>query len=247
MKKTLKNMLVLWAIGLTSLLPMKGLEAKTVIEKDDTKTEETRKNKFNFSLNGNLVNTSRFWGMPFSDNIIYTQSLNVNYGGFSASIAGNINVNEIELFSKKIHVKFSQPLSKIMSFYLGYVSSKFNLGEKLEGVSVAYAGLDSTLPLNPSITYHKLFGFIRGEYIEGNVSKDIPLTKNTSMNFSGKLGHNNKVLRDKTGFTHLEGSINIPIELSNKITLSPYINYFQSLSKDIKSGFTGGLIVNVKL
>lgn len=247
MKKTLRNMLAVGAIGLASLLPMKGLEARTAIQEDTVKTEETQKNKFNISLDGDLKNKSRFWGFPFLDSPVYTQSLNANYGNFSAAIAGDVDIKNNKLFNVQTSVGFFKPLSKKMSFYLGYVFFNFNLGEGWDNASIAYAGLAANLPLNPSITYNKVFGFGGGEYIEGNLSKNFPLTKNTGVNLSGKIGYNNKVMRDKVGFTHLEGNINIPIKLSDKVVLSPYINYFQALSDDVKSGFTAGLAVNARL
>lgn len=250
MKKTLKNMLVVGAIGLASFLPMKNLEAKTAGGEDTTKieeTEETQKNKLNFNLDMVLKNKSRFWGSPFSDSPVYKQSLNANYGSFSASVAGEVDVNNKKLFNVQTSVGFAKPLSKKISFYLGYVSFNFDLGEGWDKAAVAYASLAANLPLNPSITYNKLFGFGGGEYIEGSLSQSIPFKKNTSVNLSGKLGYNKKVMRTKTGFTHFEGNINIPIKLSDNTTLSPYINYFQSLAKDIKSGFNGGLAVKVKL
>lgn len=247
MKKTLRNILLAGAITLASFLPMKNLEARTAIQEDTVKTEETEKSKVNFSLNGNLTNKSRFWGFPFLDSPVYTQSLNANYGNFSASVAGDVDVNNKKLFNVQTNIGFAKPLSKKMSFYLGYVLFNFDLGEGWDKASIAYAGLAANLPLNPSITYNRVFGFGGGEYIEGSLSQNIPLTKNTSVNLSGKLGYNDKVMRDTTGFTHLEGNVNIPIKLSDKITLSPYINYFQSLSKDITSGFTGGIKVNYPL
>jgi hypothetical protein len=246
MKKILRNILLAGTICLASFLPLKGLEARTAIQEDTVKTEETKKNNFNINLNGCLKNKSRFWGFPFSDTPVYTESLSANYGKFSASIAGDININDKKLFNVQTSIGFSQPLSKKISFYLGYVFFYFNMGEGWDNASIAYAGLAADLPLNPSITYNRLIRFGGGDYIEGKLSENLPLTKNIGVNLSGKIGYNNKVMRNKSGFTHLEGDINIPIKLSDKIALSPYINYFQALSDDIKSGFTCGLAVNTK-
>ena len=248
MKKSLRNILVAGAIGLANLLPMKGLEAQTVIQEDTTKTEKIQKNKFNIGLKGDLVNKSRFWGIPtsFLDKPIYSQSLNVNYGNFSASTTGRVNVKDLKLFVIPTYVGFSKSLSKKISSHLGYTLFKFNLGEGWENASIVSAGLTTNFPLNPSITYNRLFGFGGGEYIEGGLSKNIPLTKSSSINLSGKIGYNNKILRDRTGFSHLEGCINIPIKLLDKINLSPYINYFQSLSDIVKTGFNGGLSASAR-
>lgn len=247
MKKPLRNILVVGAIGLASLLPMKGLEAQTVIQEDTTKTEKIQKNKFNIGLKGDLINKYRFWGMPFLDSPVYKQSLNVNYGNFSASTTGQVNVKDHKLYAIPTYVGFSKSLSKKISSHLGYTLFKFNLGESWESASVVSAGLTTNFPLNPSITYNRLFGFGGGEYIEGSLSKNIPLTKSSSINLSGKLGFNNKVfLWDRAGFTHLEGCINIPIKLLDKINLSPYINYFQSLSDIVKTGFNGGLSASAR-
>jgi len=246
MKKSLRNILVGGAIGLASLLPMKGLEAQTVIQEDTTKTEKIQKNKFNIGLKGDLVNSSRFWGIPFLNKPIYSQSLNVNYGNFSASTTGQVNVKDLKLYAIPTYVGFSKSLSKKISSHLGYTFFEFNLGENWENASIVSAGLTTNFPLNPSITYNRLFGFGGGEYIEGSLSKNIPLTKSSSINLSGKIGYNNKVIRDKSGFTHLEGCVNIPIKLLDKINLSPYINYFQSLSGVVKTGFNGGLSASAK-
>ncbi len=249
MKKSLRNILVVGTIGLASLLPMKDLGAQQVIQEDTTKTEKIQKNKFNIGLKGDLINKYRFWGMPFLDSPVYKQSLNVNYGNFSASTTGQVDVKNLKLYAIVTYAGFSKSLSKKISSHLGYTLFKFKTGENWENAFLVSVGLTTNLPLNPSITYNRLFGkssFGGGDYIEGGLSKDIPLTKSSSINLSGKIGYNNKVLRDRTGFTHLEGCLNIPIKLSDKINFSPYINYFQSLSDVVKTGFNGGLSVSAR-
>ena len=188
MKKSLRNILVVGAIGIASFLPMKSLEAQTVIQEDTTKTAKIQKNKFNISLNGNLVNKSKFWGIPFLNNPVYSQSLNVSYGNFLASTTGQVDVKNLKLSTIPTYIGFSKSLSKTIFFHLGYTFFEFNLGENWENASLVSAGLTTKLPLNPSIIYNRLFGFGGGDYIEGGLSKEIPLTKSSSINLSGKMG-----------------------------------------------------------
>lgn len=246
MKKTLKTMMVVaGAISLASFLPIKNLEAKTLGIENTTKTEEIQKNKLKVNFNANLANKTRFWGSPFINSPVYAQSLNAEYGKFSASVVGEVEAKDKKLFNLMAHANFVQPLSEKVSFNLGFLYSHFNLEKGWENVGVASTGLSTSLPLNPSITYNKLIGLGGGDYIEGNLSQKIPLTKKIDMNLSGKLGYNNKATRDKSGFTHLEGNINIPIKLSDKIVLSPYISYFKALASDFTNGFNAGLSIKI--
>ena len=247
MKEALRKMMIVGAIGLASFLPIKNLEAKTASGEDTTKTEETQKNKLSVNLNANLANKTRFWGSPFINSPVYTQSLNADYGNFSASIVGETEVNKKKLFNLIVRAGFVQPLSKKISLNLGYLFSNFNLEKGWEKVSMASAGLATSLPLNPSITYNRLLGLGGGAYVEGDLSQEIPITKNISVNLSGKLGYNDKAMRDRSSFTHLEGNVNVPIKLSDEITLSPYLSYFQPLASDFTKGLNAGLNIDIKL
>ena len=240
MKKTLRNIVLAGAITLASLSPMK----KVLAQPQD---QEKPKSKINISVAGNLVNKSKFWGMPFLDSPVYTQSLNANYGNFSASIAGDVDVNNKKLFNMQTHAGFFQPLSKTISFHLGYMFFNFNLGEGWDYASILYGGLAADLPLNPSVTYNRLFRFGGGEYIEGSVFHAFPLGEKIGISLSQKAGYNNKAGRDKTGFSHLETGVSVPIQLSNSVNITPYLNYLHSLSDEVKSGFYGGINVGYDL
>jgi len=240
MKKTLRNILLAGTITLASLFPMKNVLAKP-------QDQEKTKPKINISVAGNLANKSRFWGMPFLDSPVYTQSLNANYGNFSASIAGDVDVNNKKLFNIQTHAGFSQPILDKLNAYLGYLFFNFNLGEGWDYASILYGGLAADIPLNPSVTYNRLFRFGGGEYIEGSVSHAFPIGEKIGISLSQKVGYNNKAGRDKTGFSHLETGINVPIQLSNKANITPYLNYLHSLSDEVKGGFYGGINVNYDL
>jgi len=238
MKKTLRNILLAGTITLASLFPMKKVLAQP---------QENPKSKINISVAGNLANKLKFWGMPFLDSPVYTQSLNANYGNFSASIAGDVDVNNKKLFNMQTHAGFSQPISDKLNAYLGYVFFNFNLGEGWDYASILYGGLAADLPLNPSVTYNRLFRFGGGEYIEGSISHAFPLGEKIGISLSQKAGYNNKAGRDKTGFSHLETGVSVPIQLSNSVNITPYLNYLHSLSDEVKSGFYGGINIDFPL
>jgi len=236
MKKTLRNILLAGAITLASLSPMKKVLAKT---------QEDPKPKTNISVAGNLANKSKFWGMPFLESPVYSQSVNVSRGKFGASLLGNYDIKKERLFDIDMGVSFSQPISDKLNAYLGYVFFNFNLGEGWDYASILYGGLAADLPLKPSVTYNRLFRFGGGEYIEGSVSHAFPLGEKMEISLSQKVGYNNKAGRDKTGFSHLETGVSVPIQLPNSVNITPYLNYLHSLSDEVKSGFYGG--INVEL
>ena len=233
----LRNILLVGTITLASLFPMKA----------DAQTQENPKPKINISVAGNLVNKSKFWGMPFLDSPVYSQSVNVSRGKFGVSLVGNYDIKKGRLYDIDTGVSFSQPISDKLNAYLGYVFFNFNLGEGWNYASILYGGLAANLPLNPSITYNRLFRFGGGEYMEGSVSHAFPLGEKIEISLSQKAGYNNKAGRDKTGFSHLETGISVPIQLSNSVNITPYLNYLHSLSDEVKSEFYGGINVNYDL
>jgi len=79
-----------------------------------------------------------------------------------------------------------------------------------------------------------------GEYTQFSASKTIPLTKNISILPSVNLGYNDKFLRDKSGFSHIEGGISLPVKLKSA-ELVPYVNYSQPLTNGFKKSFHGGI------
>ncbi len=238
MKKILRNILFAGTIILTSLSPMKNVLAQP---------QEDPKIKTNISLAGNLTNKLKFWGMPFLESPAYSQSVNVSRGKFGASLVGNYDIKKGRLFDIDMGVSFSQPILDKLNAYLGYVFFNFNLGEGWDYASILYGGLSADVPLNPSVTYNRLFRFGGGEYIEGSVSHAFPIGEKIGISLSQKVGHNNKAGRDKTGFSHLETGISVPIQLLNKANITPYLNYLHSLSDEVKSGFYGGINVSYDL
>jgi hypothetical protein len=238
MKRTLRKIVLAGAITLASLFPMKNVLAQP---------QENPKPKTNISVAGNLANKLKFWGMPFLDSPVYSQSVNVNRGKFDISLVGKYDIKKGRLFDIDTGISFSQPISDKLNAYLGYVFFNFNLGEGWDYASVLYGGLAADLPLNPSVTYNKLFRFGGGEYIEGSVSHAFPLGEKMGISLSQKAGYNNKAGRDKTGFSHLETGVSVPIQLSNRVNITPYLNYLHSLSDEVKSGFYGGINVNYPL
>ncbi|HEA46648.1 MAG TPA: hypothetical protein ENH99_02600 [Candidatus Pacearchaeota archaeon] len=198
---------------------------------------EAQKDNPNLSVSSDIANQSRFWGMPFLDTPHYKQSINLDYKNLSTSIVAHADVNQGRFFDVDLLVSYSHPLSSIFSVYGGGLGFAYHNEEKIEPGAIAYAGVEAEVPLNPSVTYSKLFGFGGGDYIESAVSEDIP---KTGINLTGKLGWNHNALWEGTGFTHAEGIATTTIDLSDNIQFSPRLNYISPFIEDVPRGFLVG-------
>lgn len=232
---------ILAGIGLigATLLPMKEVNAQ---ETDSLPA----KPKISFDTNGRIVNETRFWGLPFLDSPMYSQALNLNKGGLSVSMIGNLDVENRKLFDIDVLVNYVHPISDNLVAYVGNLSFLFNIGEGWNSAALSYGGLAANLPLNPSITYNRLSGFVSGEYVEGALSKSFQIG-NSELNSSVKIGYNDNALRVGKGFSHIETEVSTPISVNNSLTITPHIKYTHPFIPSIKKGYNLGLDVNLKL
>ena len=229
----LKNLLTTGAVIGASLLPFSGAKAQD-------------KSPVTINLSGNFANASRFWGMPFLDSPLYDQSLNVSKGKLSASLVGHRDIKDERWFDFDAVVNYFQPVSDNLSVYAGAVGFYFNLGEGWDTAAVLYAGATSNLPLNPTITANKLIKFGGGNYIEGSLSKTFPVN-GLDISSSVALGYNDKVGRNKSGFSHLDAKISVPLISTEDLNVVSSVNYIHPLTKEIPSGFLGSISANYNL
>ncbi len=224
----------------SSLLPI-GINAQS------SDLLETKVNPVSLSINGNLANEKRFWGMPFLDSPLYDQALNVSKGKISASLVGHRDIKNERWFDFDAVVNYSQPVSDNFSVSAGAVGFYFNLGEGWDTAAVLYAGATSSLPLNPTITANKLIKFGGGNYIEGSLSKTFPVN-GMDIFSSVALGYNDEVAgRTESGFTHLDAKVSIPIKLTEDVNMTPSVDYIVPLTKEISKGFLGSVNFNYNL
>ena len=235
--KASKLLTISGIIGST-FLPMK-------VDAQETDSLST-KPKINFGTNGRIVDKSRFWGLPFLDSPMYSQSLNLNNGNLSLSLIGNIDVENKNLFDIDFLVNYVHPISDNLVAYAGNLAFLFNIGEGWNTAALSYGGLAANLPLNPSITYSRLSGFVSGEYVEGEISKKFQIGS-TGLNSSMKIGYNNNALRIGKGFSHMEVNASVPIDINDSITITPHLKYTHPFTSEIKKGYNAGLDVNLKL
>ena len=250
MKKTntLMNLVTAGLVGVASILPGKGLEGQVNDEtlNDSIKIEQEETKEVNFNIHSDLANKSRFWGLPFLESPKYAQTFGINYNGFLVSLAGDIDVKKTKLFNITSHLGYSKPISKTFTAHAGALRFDFNLDEGWDKAFLGYISLAANTHLNPSITYNRLVGFGDGEYIEGDLSKKISLNDKVGLRFSGKIGYNAQVMRENTGFSHVQGTVEAPLNIKS-ISINPYINYFGSLSDEVNTGFTFGFSANSTL
>lgn len=223
MRNKTRNLATLATVALAAFMPVKKIEA----QKDNP----------SLSVSSDIANKSRFWGFPFLDTPHYRQTINMDYKDLSISLVAHADVKQKRVFDIDTHVSYSHPLSNTFSAYGGGLGFGYDNGEEIEFGLVAYVGVEADVPLNPSVTYSKLFGFGGGDYLESAVSEDIP---RTGVNLTGKLGWNHNALWEGTGFTHAEGIATTDIDLSDNIQFSPRLTYISPFIRDIPRGFLVG-------
>ena len=217
----------------SKLLTIAGIIGASLLPFTGAKAQD---NNLNVNLNGNYASEMRFWGMPFIDSPMYTQSLNFNHGKFMVSLSGTRNMDTEKLYSGNVLLNYTQPISSKLTASVGKIYFKFNLGGYWDDASVSYAGLNADMPFNPAISYNKLTGFGGGEYIEGSLSKTFPVNNKVAVSTSAKIGYNAKALRDKTSFSHLEEEVSIPIQVTDRLNITPKLKIIFPLAEDVSGG-----------
>jgi len=224
MKKILKHMLVVGAIGLASFLPMKSLEAKT---------QEDPKPKISASFNNNYASQYVLFGLPFSEGPVWQPTLNVGSGNLNSFLMANKDLTTHEWNEIDIGVDYNIPLGKNSSLSLGTIYFPSKIDGKWKDFGTSYASLSSG-PL--SVMLHKIWGNEKGTYLGLTYNKDYPVSDKFTFSNSTSIGYNDGIFRDKKGLTHFESSLTGSLALTDKLGVSGQVVWINPLADDIKGG-----------
>lgn len=172
--------------------------------------------------------------IPISNKPVLQLLLAVNRGSFTGSIFGVIDINNQNANEIDASIDYTKLLSEKISLSAGYAYADFHDIE--EKTQEAYAGISLNARLNPNIFLYRDFDLVKGTYGETSVSR----------NFRGletklSLGYNHKYFREGTGISHINTSVNLPLQLSKKTKLTGKVNYIKALNKDFKDSLTYGI------
>lgn len=256
-KLNLKKILVGAAIMALPFTTPKSLEAKTSgeIPKDTTKTEEvhgTLKNELGYNINSNIASNQRFWGMPFANFPVYSQSVGATKGKLSTLVNLDVNLKDNKLYTAFANIGYSQSLGDVhpslenFLAHAGATGFRFNLGEEWGSAAIGYLGLTTDFPLNPSIFYKRLIGFGDGNFIQGEISENIPnpLSDKNKLKSSLSVGYNIGGLIEGRDITEAKVNVSAPINLG-KFLVTPSTSYHFPLPKS-SGGFIFGISASAK-
>lgn len=223
-----KNLIAAGMIALGSFIPIKA-----------------KSEPFNISLDNNFSTKYMLWGIPFSEGAVDQVMLNTNYKNLTATLFANRDFKQDKFNEGDIFVDYTKQLSDKLKASVGCIYFKFKQNGNWEDCTDLYVGISANIPLNPSLKYHRLLsGFDTGNYVEGAVSKNFPINEKATISTTGKIGYNDKAFRGKSGLSHLEAGVNIPIQLTNKLSVSPNINCSRTLASDLENEVFGGVNVH---
>jgi len=199
----------------------------------------------NISWDDNNFSRYMLWGVPFSDGWVYQPTLGLTYNeNLIFLLFGNYDYKQKKWNEGDVIAEFSKSIHPKMNVTVGSFYFHFDAGDSWENTGAVYFGISANMLFNPSITYYNLFGFDEGNNVECAISKNFPINSKITVFSFGKLGYNNKAFREKTGFSHTEFGVKIPIQLPFKFVLMPTINYLKALADDLDDIFYGGATIH---
>jgi hypothetical protein len=180
-----------------------------------------------------------FWGIPFSGEDVFQSMLILNHGPFTLFFFGNNDFQLNKFNEGDILTDYTMPLNSVLNTSFGYNYYRCKL-EDWETYGEMYFGLSFNTLFSPSITYHNLFGFEEGNYIDIGLSKNLS-TEKIPLLLSGKIGYNDRAFREKSGLSHTDWGVSIPITIFSHLSMIPFARYSWALSDDFKNELYGGL------
>ncbi|MBU1201639.1 MAG: hypothetical protein KJ583_05155 [Nanoarchaeota archaeon] len=169
-------------------------------------------------------------GMRFSEGMVVQPSTNVSLESISGTIWGNYDngtrvINEIDLI-----IDYTKEAAKGVTLNAGigyyiYPNTETKTSKEIFG------GVSIETLLNPKLKLSHDFGAGAGTYAELAISKNfkivgIPITA------EGSIGYNDHKWRSNSGLSHLKFGLVMPIEISDKVIITPTINQIISLDKN---------------
>ncbi len=200
---------------------------------------ETAKQEFPINVTSKTDYFSKyiFRGMNFSDKPVVQENVLINYKDLTFWVFGNYDTQTRKINEEDLIIDYTNPINKNkdLLFSTGWAVFTFPNTE-FKNTQEVYAALSlvNNKYLNPSIFFAHDFKDGKGNYLEASLSRGFNLGK-IPLSAVTKLAYNDHYYREKSGLSHLELGLGLPIKLGKNTTLSPSITRSESLDKDFKS------------
>ena len=190
-------------------------------------------------------------GQNLDDDPVLQPSIGAGYGGFTATIWGNleltnINCNSSDLFEIDYSLDYSAAVPGIegIGYSLGVIYYDFP-GTATPDTTEIYWGLSFDLPLSPSVTIYHDVDEAEGSYVSLAVGHstekivelgpDVPVGAEISASLGWASASYNKYYwgTDQIKLNDLALSVSFPVALGDW-TLTPSLNYVTLVSDDIR-------------
>jgi len=169
-------------------------------------------------------------GMRFSEGIVVEPSINISSEDISGKIWENYDngtklLNEIDFI-----VDYSKEITKGITLNAGigcyiYPNTKTKTSKEIFG------GVSIETILNPKLNISHDYSAGAGTYAELAISNDFKIV-GVPLTAEGSIGYNDHKWRSNSGLSHLKFELVMPIEISDKIIITPTINQIISLDKN---------------
>lgn len=187
-----------------------------------------------------------YYGVLYSEDPVVQESLTVSIGnwnltGFVNYDAKSEEINETDLILDGfVSVGDDLTLFGGYAFYTSPTDVFETTHEIFGGVSF------DKLPLTPTLLFVHDVGAYGGLYGQLSLSHqqelfDFGRSGKVSLSAEGILGFNNGYYREGSGFSHLEGKLELPIELGNNVSIAPSLTYIHGLDNDFDDHLIYGL------
>ncbi len=161
-------------------------------------------------------------GFPVIDSPVIQGETNISYRGFTLTLWGSYDIERNRANEWDAIVDYSRKVGKLnLSTGYGYFVIPHTDVDKLNNV---YGRVSFDVPLNPSVKWEYLFNDGSGHVFTFGVEHefDVPIK------LSAAAVYNHEMFLDDSEFTHLKGSIGVPLR-KGKLKVTPSINGIKAL------------------
>ena len=210
---------------------------------EDEDSSESWLSPFTFSMKSTIRSKYVWRGLLLNKDPSYLSSSTLGYGGFSLNLRGNVDlttINERKYKLGELDTTFGYSHAFDGLIVEGGITNYASFGKAgYPSTTEVYTGLGLDVPLSPGIRAYFDIDKSQGAYYEATIGHTFNLLENVDLKLSTALGYgsarNNNFYYgvNKAAFTNASMTADLPITISEHITISPFITYTTLLDGQI--------------
>jgi len=181
-------------------------------------------------------------GYSYSEKPVMQETLTASYNdvsliGFMNYDLDTRNLNELDL-TMDITKRIGSATWSAGYTLLSFPNSNYKKTQEI------YAEITLDTLLNPQVKVYHDFDEGRGTYAELSC-RHMFGSGQARVSASAALGYNRHYYRARSGLSHAEFRLSLPVQANEKVAITPFIDYSKSLDKDFQDELFGGVSISL--